>query len=100
MSPEAQILIINATILAIAYIGIYPSQNIRHIVQMIPTDLVLASLSLIMAGALFAGSGIRFSLILFETGWFLFALITMMLMEVPLFLWFCHKNDIDMNGRG
>ena len=60
--------------------------------------LALTLLGLITAGALFAGSGTRFSLILFDTNWFGFTLLSSMAMELPLFLWFCKKHDIDRPG--
>lgn len=65
---------------------------------MLRNDLVLTLLMLITAGALFAGSGTRFSLILFDTNWFGFTLLSSMAMELPLFLWFCKKHDIDLTG--
>ena len=65
---------------------------------MLRNDLVLTLLVLITAGALFAVSGTRFSLILFDTNWFGFTLLSSMAMELPLFLWFCKKHDIDLTG--
>ena len=65
---------------------------------MLRNDLVLTLLVLITAGALFAGSGTRFSLILFDTNWFGFTLLSSMAMELPLFLWFCKKHYIDLTG--
>ena len=65
---------------------------------MLRNDLVLTLLVLITAGALFAGSGTRFSLILLDTNWLGFTLLTSMAMELPLFLWFCKKHDIDLTG--
>lgn len=98
MTPELQILIINAVIMGVAYFGIYPSRRITHVSQMMTTDLILTGLSLLVAGALFYGTGTRFSLILFDTNWAIFAVLTLALMEVPLFIWFCRRNGIDMLG--
>lgn len=98
MTPELKILILNAVIMGVAYFGIYPSRNITRVGQMMATDLGLTALSLLVAGALFYGSGTPFSLILFQTNWAIFAIITLSLMEVPLFLWFCRRNGIDMTG--
>lgn len=98
MSPELKILTLNAVIMGIAYLGIYPARKITHVRQMIPTDLALTLLSLIAAGGLFAGSGTRFSLILFETNWAVFAVLTLAAMEIPLFIRFCRRNGIDMSG--
>ena len=94
-SPEAQLLIINATILAVAYLGIYPAQKNITITRMMALDAVLTGLSLIVAGALFWGSGVEFSLLLFSTNWAVFAIVTMLIMEFPLFQWFCRKRGLD-----
>jgi hypothetical protein len=94
-SPEAQLLIINATILAVAYLGIYPAQKNIAINRMMALDAVLTGLSLIVAGALFWGSGVEFSLLLFSTNWAVFAIVTMLIMEFPLFQWFCRKRGLD-----
>ena len=98
MTPELKILILNAAVLAVAYLGIYPSMREKTLGAMLRNDLALTLLLLITAGALFAGTGTRFSLILLDTNWFGFTLLTSMAMELPLFLWFCKKHDIDMTG--
>ncbi|MFD1794625.1 hypothetical protein FQV27_06930 [Paracoccus aurantiacus] len=98
MTPELKILTINATIMAVAYLGIYPSRHITRISQMMPTDLGLTALSLLAAGGLFAGSGIRFNLILTETNWAIFAIATLALIEFPLMIWFCRRNGIEIGG--
>ncbi len=98
MTPEAKILILNAAVLAVAYLGIYPSMREKTLPALLRNDLALTLLVLITAGALFAGTGTRFSLILLDTNWFGFTLLTSMAMELPLFLWFCKKHDIDMTG--
>lgn len=98
MTPELKILVINAVIMGIAYFGIYPSRGITHVRQMVMTDLALTGLSLLAAGGLYWGSGVQFSLILFTTNWAVFAVLTLALMEIPLFIWFCRKNGIDMSG--
>ncbi|MFM6770175.1 MAG: hypothetical protein ACKPKD_00385 [Microcystis panniformis] len=83
--PEAQLLIINATILAVAYLGIYPAVKNITMTLMMALDAVLSGLSLIVAGALYWGSGVEFSLLLFSTNWAVFAIVTMLVMEFPLF---------------
>lgn len=91
---EAQILIINAVIVGVAYLGIYPSfKNITSI-KMTVVDSVLSGLSLLVAGALFWGAGVEFSMLLFSTNWFVFSIVTMLLMELPLFHWFCQKRGL------
>jgi hypothetical protein len=47
-----------------------------------------------VAGALFWGTSVEFSMLLFSTNWFGFAFLTMLLMELPLFHWFCKKRGL------
>lgn len=93
--PEAQLLIINATILAVAYLGIYPAVKNITMMRMMALDAVLSGLSLIVAGALYWGSGVEFSLLLFSSNWAVFTIVTMLVMEFPLFQWFCRKRGLN-----
>jgi hypothetical protein len=51
-----------------------------------------------VAAGLFRGSDTPFSLILFQTNWAVFSILTMAVMEIPLFIWFCRKHGIDISG--
>lgn len=97
MTQELQILIVNAAILLIAYLGIYPSMRELTARRMVIVDIVLTALALGLAGALFAGRRIAFSLLLFPANWAVFSILTMAVMEIPLFLWFCRKHGIDLS---
>ncbi len=94
MPPEAKILILNATIVLIAYLGIYPTMKRLTAGRMMAVDLVLSALALGLAAGLFAGRGTRFSLWLFSVNWAAFSILTMAAMEIPLFLWFCRRYGI------
>ncbi|MBA4492169.1 hypothetical protein [Paracoccus sp. S1E-3] len=98
ISAEAKVLILNAVVLGVAYLGIYPTMREKTLKAMLRNDLALTLLLIVTAGALFAGSGTRFGLIVTDTNWFAFTLLTSAAMELPLFLWFCRKHDIDMTG--
>lgn len=97
-APEIQILILNGVILAVAYLGIYPGLQHKTLNRMLAVDLALSALALTVAGALFWGSGVPFNMILFEVNWAVFTIVTIMLMEVPLFLWFAKKHGISLSG--
>ena len=94
LSPELQLLTINALILAVAYGGIYPSIRKLTYERMMMADLVLTGLGLAIAGGLFWGSGVSFSLILFDANWLVFSFLTYFAMEFPLFHWFCKKHGL------
>ncbi|MDX8349076.1 hypothetical protein SLH49_13905 [Cognatiyoonia sp. IB215446] len=95
-APEAQILILNGVILAVAYLGIYPSLEEKTLNRIMTIDLVLSALAVFVAGALFWGSGVPFSMLFFETNWAVFTIVTLMVMEVPLFLNFAKKYGISL----
>ena len=95
LNPEAQIIAINAGLLLLAYGVIYPSIREISIGTMVAIDAVLSVLSLVIAGWLYWGEGIRFSLLLFSTNWVVFSILTMAVMEMPLFRWFCHERGLD-----
>lgn len=99
MAPELQILAINATGLAVAYLLIYPAlgplTNTRATkLRLMKADAGVMAVLLAASGALFWGSGISFSLLLVETNWFWFALVTVVAMEIPVYLWFARRHGL------
>ncbi len=98
LAPEAKILILNGGILAVAYLGIYPSLEQKTLNRIMTIDVILSAIAVGVAGALFWGSGIRFNMLLFQSNWAVFSILTLMIMEIPLFLRFAEKHDIDLTG--
>lgn len=107
MAPELQILAINAAALAVGYLLIYPAlgpltDTRTTKLRIARADAGVASVAIVTAGLLFWDSGQPFWLLLFETNWFWFALVTLIAMEVPLALWFFRRHglslDIDDDG--
>lgn len=95
-APEAQIFILNGVILAVAYLGIYPSLQEKTLNRIMTIDLVLSAIALFVAGALFWGTDVPFSMLIFDTNWAVFTIVTLMVMEVPLFLRFARKYGINL----
>ena len=95
-APEAQILILNGVILAVAYLGIYPSLEEKTLNRIMTIDVVLSALALTVAGALFWGTGTRFNMLFFHSNWAVFTIITLFVMEVPIFLNFANKHGINL----
>ena len=95
-SPESQILILNGVILGVAYLGIYPSLQEKTLNRIMAIDLVLTVISLVVAGALFWGTGQTFTLLFFETNWAVFTLVTLFVIEVPLFFNFAKRHGINL----
>lgn len=71
--------------LVTAYFWIYPTYAGSDVVKMAWLDLAVGAVPLAVTGVLFWESNPRFSLVFFETNWFLFTLITYTLLELPLF---------------
>jgi predicted membrane-bound spermidine synthase len=97
-SPEAQILILNAVILGVAYLGIYPSLQDKTLNRIMAIDLLLSVLAVTVAAALFWGSGTRFTLLFFNVNWLVFSMVTLFVVEIPLFVHFAQKHGIDLHG--
>jgi hypothetical protein len=95
MTSEATILIVNAIFLAFAYLWVYPGLTRKTMNLILAYDTAISCAALLVAGLSFWGSGTSFNLILINGNWFAFSIITLMLMELPLFAWFARKHDLD-----
>lgn len=99
MAPELQILAINAAALATGYLGLYPGlvTGVARSAarwRVAAADAGVCAAALATSGALFWDSGQRFSLLLLETNWFGFALISLIALELPLGLWFLRRHGL------
>lgn len=97
MSPELTLLIVNGVLMAYAYLWAYPALERKTLKTIMVRDLAITAAALAVAAALFWGTGTRFSLILFETNWFIFSALTLFIIETPLFFWFAKRFGIDLN---
>jgi hypothetical protein len=82
--------------MALAYTNIYPRLRSKTLLRLMWLDLALSAGILMLVGAVYYGTGIRFSLLLFTVPWWAFTLISAALIEAPLFIWFCKRWDIDL----
>lgn len=98
LSPEARILILVGIILAVAYLGIFPTLREKTLTRLMVIDLALSVLALSVAGAWFWGTGVRFTLLFFQTNWAIFTIISYSVIEIPLFLAFAKANGIRLDG--
>lgn len=98
MSPELHIFGLNLVFFAIAYLVIYPRVEPKTLGRLVLINLVLIVVLLGIAGSVYYGTGTQFSLVLFDTKWWVFTLVCAVVVETPLFLWFCKRWDIDLNG--
>lgn len=99
ISPEVQLLILVGLVLAVAYLGIFPTLKEKTLNKLMVVDLGLNVLALIIAGAWFWDSGVQFTLLFFETNWAIFTIVSYAIIEIPLFLRFATIYGIRLDGR-
>ena len=97
MAPELTLLIINAVLMAYAYLWAYPALPEKTWRAIMVRDIAISLAAVGLAGMLYWGTGIAFSLILFDTNWFVFSVLTLAAMETPLFLWFAKKHGLSFD---
>lgn len=98
MPPELAILVINAAFLAFAYGWAFPSLPHKTWPALLRADLAILAAAGLVVWLIWGGSGTRFSLILFDTNWLVFWLVTGTAMEAPLLRAFCRRHGLDLPG--
>lgn len=96
---ELHILGLTIVFFGVAYLAIYPRLEPKTLKRMIVVDLVLIAVLICIAASVYGGMGVRFSLVLFQTNWWVFTLICAVIVETPFSLWFCRKWGIDLSGK-
>ena len=94
MTPEVMVLLINAAGLALAYGDIYPRLLPMSMGKMVLADAVVTVVLVGIAVAWFWGSGTQFWLLGWYVGPAVFSLISLLIIEWPLFSWFTKKHGI------
>jgi hypothetical protein len=94
MSPEAQILVINSILVVITYVILYPRFAGRDLNKLFVNDLIAMLIALFVAGSMFSNSRVEFSLLIFDTDWFWFCLLSYMLIETPFALRYLRKHRV------
>lgn len=94
MSPEAHILFINLVLVTITYLFIYPRFAGRDLNKLFLNDLAAMLIALLVSGVIFSGSRAEFSLLVFDTNWFWFCLLTYMIIETPFALRYIKKYRV------
>lgn len=92
MTPEVIVLLINAAGMALAYGVIYPRLLPITLGKMMLADTIITLVLLGIAGAMFWDT--QFWLLGWTVGPVLFALLTLLVIEMPLFSWFAKKHGV------
>ena len=96
--PEAKLLAVEAAVILMGYLAILPALPRKELGPVLATSAALTASVLTVAGLLYWGSGTRFSLLLFETNWAVFAILTYPVLETPFALRFLRRSGIDLSG--
>jgi hypothetical protein len=96
MSPYLTILAINAVAIGLAYGLIYPRFDPLTARRMMRADALVTAAALAAAGTLFAGQGLPFQIGPVPLRWWGFSLLSMLLIEAPVFWAFCRTWDISL----
>ena len=96
VSIEYTVIVLNAIIILVAYLSVYPKLAGNSFNKISFYDLFASGLALTIVGSKYWGSGQQFSLLVAEVNWFWFTLITYAIIEIPVMLWYFKKNNVDV----
>ena len=96
MTPELVIIVVNLIFLGFAYLWVYPTLPELTLSAILWRDLGVTAAALLVAALLFYGSGTRFSLLFFDANWAVFSIVSFSALDIPLFLKFARKHDLDL----
>ena len=82
---ELSILIVNLTALAIAYLFVYPKYAGNDVKRLAWLDTAVGGVSLLVLVPFNLGSPSDYTFIAFDTSWWIFAILSYALLELPLF---------------
>ncbi|MEI5640635.1 MULTISPECIES: hypothetical protein [unclassified Pseudoalteromonas] len=94
MSPEWTLILLNVILLFIAYVVIYPKLEDKSFSNISKQDLIVTTVSLVVAGSLYYDRDISFSLVLFDSNWIVFTIVAFSVIEIPFLLWFKQRYNI------
>lgn len=94
MSPELAVLILNCAVIATAYFFVYPKYCGSNGHKIAMNDAIASGITLFIAGVGFWGSNVEFTIIFTTVNWFWFTLISYVIIETPLMLWYYKKHKV------
>lgn len=97
MTPELTLLTINAVLLGYGYIFVYPRLAKTSMKLLKWRGGAISGAAMVVAGMLYWGSGVQFSLFFFHGNWFVFSFVTLLIMDSCLFLWFMKKHGLTLD---
>jgi len=93
-NPELILLLLNAIIIGLSYLIIYPRVAGANINKILINDVIATTCALLVAGSMFWGADVQFNIILGDLNWFWFALLSYAALEIPMMLWYFKKHNV------
>lgn len=94
MSPELFVLIVAVSVLTVGYVIVYPRFAGTDLTKLATNGLLAYGSALLVVGSHYYGTDQRFGEPVFELGWFGFTLLTLLLVELPLFYWYARRYRV------
>ena len=82
--------------MAFAYLVAYPMLSEKTVPAIMWRDTAISGAAVLVAGMLYWGTDVRFSLFFFDTNWLVFSIVTLGIIEAPLFAWFVRRHNIKL----
>jgi hypothetical protein len=94
MSPELFVLIVAVSVLTMGYVIVYPRFAGTDLTKLAINGLLAYGSAFLVVGSHFYGTDQRFGEPVLELGWFGFTLLTLLLVELPLFYWYARRYRV------
>lgn len=94
MSPELFVLIIAASVLVVGYVLVYPRFAGTDLTKLALNGVLAYGCALLVVGSHYYGTDQRFGEPVLDLGWFGFTLLTLLLVELPLFYWYARRYRV------
>jgi hypothetical protein len=94
MSPELFVLIVVASVLAVGYGIVFPRFAGTDLIKLSINGLLAYGSALLVVASHYYGTEQRFGEPALELGWFGFTLLTLILVDLPLFYWYARRYRI------
>jgi len=88
MSAELSIVLLNAVIIVIAYLSVYPKLAGKDINKVALYDCLASGLAITIVASKYWGASVYFEFLFMELNWFWFTLISYSVIEIPVALWY------------
>lgn len=94
VTAELAVILLNLVLVCSAYFWFYPRVAGADLRKVALFDVLTTALALLIVGSKFWGSGQQFDLVFGNSNWFWFTLVTYLILETPLALWYIKRYGI------